>query len=120
MATICVVDDEPGIREELKDWLADYGYGVLSPNSAAEALEQIETFQPSLVILDIIMPDIDGLEVLARLKANPKTAAIPVIMLSAKKESSTIIRAQALKAADYFMKPFEGDEVLKSIERHLY
>ena len=120
MPTICVVDDEPGIREELGIWLEEYGYQVISSGSGTEALEKIQKRRPSLVILDIIMPDMDGLEVLAYLKANPKTSAIPVIMLSAKKESSTIIKAQALKASDYFMKPFLGDEVLKSIERHLY
>jgi CheY-like chemotaxis protein len=119
MPTICIVDDEPGIRAELKTWLEDYGYKIMSPASSLEALDVINEKAPNLVILDIIMPEIDGLEVLARLKANPKTSAIPVIMLSAKKESTTIIKAQGLQAADYFMKPFEAGDLLKSIERYI-
>ena len=120
MPTICVVDDEPGIRAELENWLGDYGYKVISSGGGTEALQTISDKQPALVVMDIIMPEIDGLEMLARLKANPKTSSIPVIMLTAKKESATIIKAQGLKAADYFMKPFDGDDLLKSIERHLY
>jgi CheY-like chemotaxis protein len=120
MPTICVVDDEPGIRAELGNWLEDYGYKVISSSGGDDALEQIQERQPALIVLDIIMPEMDGLEMLARLKANPQTASIPVIMLTAKKESATIIKAQGLRAADYFMKPFESDELLKSIERHLY
>lgn len=120
MPTICVVDDEPGIRAELGSWLEEYGYKVISSGGGDDALETITARQPALVVLDIIMPEMDGLEILARLKANPRTSSIPVIMVTAKKESATIIKAQGLRAADYFMKPFEGDELLKSIERHLY
>ena len=120
MPTICVVDDEPEIRAELGSWLEDYGYKVISSSGGDEALQTIAERLPALVVLDIIMPQMDGLEILARLKADPRTSSIPVIMLTAKKESATIIKAQGLRAADYFMKPFVTDELLKSIERHLY
>ena len=117
--TICIIDDEPGIRAELGNWLEDYGYAVMTAASGAEALEKIRQNRPSLVILDIIMPEIDGLEVLTILKSDPMTSSIPVIMLSAKKETATIIKAQGLQAQDYFMKPFENDEFIRSIRRYV-
>ncbi len=117
--TICVIDDEPGIRAELGNWLKDYGYAVMTAASGSEALKKIRRKRPSLVILDIIMPEIDGLEVLHQLKSDPLTSSIPVIMLTAKMESSTIIKAQGLQAADYFMKPFENEEFIRSIRRYV-
>lgn len=117
--TICVIDDEPGILSEMEAWLQDSGYDVMTATSGDRAIEMMKEKRAHLVLLDIIMPKTDGLEVLSRLKANGETADIPVIMLSAKKETGTIMRAQAFQATDYFFKPFDPMELLRSIRRHI-
>ncbi len=116
--TICLIDDEEDILNEVGGWLEDYGYRVMTATSGDEAMEKMRNITPHLVILDIIMPKTDGFEVLSQLKRNKETADIPVIMLTAKTETKTILQAQALQAADFFMKPFNTDELLRSIEKH--
>ena len=117
--TICVIDDEPGILSEMESWLGDLGYSVMTAGSGHEAFEKMENHKAHLVILDVMMPKIDGLEVLSKLKNNRKTSSIPVIMLTAKKEASIIMQAQNFQAADYFFKPFDQDELLYSIQRNI-
>ncbi len=117
--TICLVDDEAQILSEMKDWLNDLGYNVVTSESGEEALRKIDELHPHLVILDLIMPKVDGFEVLSRMRRNVKTATVPVIMLTAKKETSSIMQAQELKAEDYMTKPFNSDELLKSIRRYI-
>lgn len=117
--TICVIDDEPGIRAEMEIWLEDQGYNVVSAESGEQAMEKLKGRVPHLFILDIIMPKIDGLETLSTFKNNNRTAPVPVIMLTAKKETKTILQAQNLKAKDYFFKPFDPDELLFSIKKHI-
>lgn len=116
--TICLIDDEKDLLNEVGSWLQDQGYRVMTATSGDEAMEKMQTLKPHLVIMDIIMPKVDGLEVLSQLKRNRQTAGIPVIMLSAKTETSTIMKAQMLQAADFFMKPFDTEELLFSIKKH--
>lgn len=117
--TICVVDDEEGIREAMHAWLEECGYGVIGTGSGADAFEMIRKNKPDLVLLDIMMPKVDGLEVLARLKESPETCLIPVIMLTAKKEIAAIAKATELHAAGYFTKPFEEKAFLAAVERFI-
>lgn len=116
--TICLIDDEKEILNEVGSWLGEHGYNVMTATSGDEAMEKMQNIMPHLVILDIIMPHVDGLEVLSQLKRNKETSAIPVIMLTAKTEASTIMKAQALEATDFFMKPFNPDELLRAIRHH--
>lgn len=117
--TICVIDDEPGIRTEMQSWLSELGYDVMVCASGREAFEKMKQRRAHLVLLDIVMPKVDGLEVLSLLKNDQRTSSIPVIMLSAKQETRTILQAQHYLAADYFFKPFNQDELLFSIKRHI-
>lgn len=117
--TICVIDDEPGIRTEMEIWLEEQGYNVVSAESGEQAMERLKGRVPHLFILDIIMPKVDGLETLSTFKNNQRTSPVPVIMLTAKKETKTILQAQHLKAKDYFFKPFDPDELLFSIKKHI-
>ncbi len=117
--TICIIDDEPGILSEMKSWLEEIGYHVMTALSGPEAMEKIKRRKPHLVLMDIIMPKVDGLETLSQLKNDRKTSSIPVIMLSAKQETSTILQAQNFLASDYFFKPFNQDELLNSIQKHI-
>ena len=113
--TICLIDDEEEILNEVGSWLEDYGYNVMTATSGDEALEKMQNIIPHLVLLDIIMPKSDGLEVLSQLKRNKETASVPVIMLTAKIGSDTILKAMALDAVDFFMKPFDTTELLRAI-----
>ena len=74
---------------------------------------------PNLILLDIMMPGIDGFEVLRELKSDPATTNIPVVMLTAKGESESLFKAQDLESTDYIIKPFEAEEFLKVIKKYI-
>lgn len=117
--TICLIDDEEEILTEMSHWLKDQGYQVIAASSGPAAVEKIQKQRPNLIILDIIMPVMTGFDVLRELKKNQQTHSIPVIMLTAKGETSTIMQAQQSHAVDYFIKPFDQAELLKSIKKHI-
>ena len=103
---ILAVDDEDDIRELLHYNLTREGYEVTCVASGEDALKIIETILPDLVLLDLMLPGIDGLEVCRRLKYTPRTAAIPVIILSAKGSDADVVSGLELGAEDYIVKPF--------------
>jgi two-component system KDP operon response regulator KdpE len=111
--TILLVDDEERIVNFLKAKLRIAGYDILIATNGAEALEQFETHQPDLVILDLIMPTMDGFEVLKELRS---FSSVPVIILSAKRADVDKIKGLHLGADDYLPKPFNPDELLARIE----
>jgi DNA-binding response OmpR family regulator len=110
---VLVVDDEPRILKFLEVKLKASGYGVLTANSGAEALEQVEAQEPDLVVLDVLMPKKDGFETLKELRA---FSSVPVIILSAKEADTDKIRGLELGADDYLAKPFSPDELVARIE----
>lgn len=103
---ILVVDDEKDILELISFNLEKEGYGVVLAETGEEALKAAHSSSPDLVILDLMLPSIDGLEVCRRLKQNEETRKIPVLMLTAKSEDSDIISGLELGADDYITKPF--------------
>ena len=107
---ILIVDDEPFNVDFLEQELEDLGYLTFSASNGLEALQKIEAQSPDLVLLDIMMPGIDGFEVLTRLKGDNGHRHIPVIVISAMSDMGSIIRGIQLGAEDYLPKPF--DEVL--------
>jgi CheY-like chemotaxis protein len=108
LRTILVVEDEPDIRTIVKAALEMVGgMKVRACESGAEALAAIVEFKPQMVLLDVMMPDMDGPGVLALLRENPGTAAIPVVFLTAKATPSEVQRLRALGAADVLTKPFD-------------
>ncbi len=104
--TILVVDDEEDILELVRVSLEREGYRVLCAESGEKALSVARSENPDVMILDIMMPGIDGLEVAKEIKSSPQTKAIAIIMLSAKGEESDIITGLELGADDYVTKPF--------------
>jgi CheY-like chemotaxis protein len=112
--TVLVVDDDCLIREVISLALEDTGYRVVAIE-ASEAIKAARELQPAVVILDINMPIVDGVQVRRRLHEEPATAHIPVIALSA----ATNLRARAaeMKADDYLSKPFDIDELLLRVEK---
>ncbi len=117
---ILIVDDKKINRELLKGYLVNAGYSqILQAGSGEEALEQAEKEKPDLVLLDIVMPGIDGYEVCRRLKANEQLKDIPVIFLSALTDTTDKIKAFAQGGVDYIAKPFAFEEVQARVQTHL-
>jgi two-component system phosphate regulon response regulator PhoB len=103
---LLIVDDDPDILELLKYNFSDEGFRVTCVENGEKALKFLKTRKPELIILDIMLPGIDGLEVIKILNSNPKTRDIPVIILSAKTEETDVVIGIELGAADYVTKPF--------------
>jgi len=103
---ILVVDDEADIRELVEYNLAKEGYKVACAANGEEALKKARAGVPDLMVLDLMLPGGDGLEVCRTLKGDPKTQRIPIVMLTAKGEESDIVAGLELGAADYVTKPF--------------
>jgi len=104
--TILIIEDDKDILELVKYNLNKEGYNVLTALSGEEGLELLKTKRPDLIILDIMLPGIDGFGVCRLLKGEPKTAHIPIIMLTARGEESDIVTGLELGANDYITKPF--------------
>jgi len=114
---ILIVDDEASIRQSLEGVLTDEGYSCVHARDGADALSQIRTAGPSLVLLDIWMPGMDGIETLRRIKE--LDPGLPVVMMSGHATISTAIRATKEGASDFIEKPLEIETVLNSIRRVL-
>ncbi len=117
--TILVVDDEEDIRELVRLNLSREGYKVLSCETGEQALDQAFSRMPDLIVLDLMLPGIDGLEVCKRLKNDPKTEQIPLVMLTAKGEETDIVTGLELGADDYVTKPFSGKVLVARVRRLL-
>jgi putative two-component system response regulator len=117
--TIMVVDDTPANLEVLEEILHKNGYGVLSFPRGDRALQAAAKMNPSLILLDIMMPGMDGFEVCTRLKSNKETQDIPVIFLSAMSEPEDKVKAFTVGGVDYITKPFYAQEVLARVHTHL-
>jgi signal transduction histidine kinase len=113
-----IVDDDSANRSILGEILGG-GYELCSVATGMEALSAVDAFEPDLILLDIMMPEIDGYEVCRRLKARPLTADIPVLFLSAKTEPDDKIAAFAAGGVDYITKPFDLEEVIARVNVHL-
>ena len=116
---ILIVDDEQDIVVIIGKLLERNGYKVMTATDGMESIAKVEAEPPDLILLDNIMPNMDGLAVLAKLRSSPKTADIPVIMLSAATDEDYIVAAQESGVSDYVIKPFEYEVLLKKIARVL-
>ena len=109
---IVVVEDEQAIQDVIAYNLRREGYEVLLAGHGNEGLALIQSKRPALVILDLMLPGIDGLSICQQLRADPKTRSIPLMILSAKEEESDIVIGLSLGADDYLAKPFSPREML--------
>jgi DNA-binding response OmpR family regulator len=116
---ILVTDDEMPVVQIIKTNLELEGYEVLTASNGEEALQQVEAEKPDLIILDVMMPKMDGWEVLSRLKSNPATEDIPVVMLTALSQIEDMDRGARLGNDCYLTKPFEPEELLAVVKRLL-
>jgi formate hydrogenlyase transcriptional activator len=118
-SVILVVDDNPDNLELLFDLLSDQGFEILVAEDGESALQQTEYAQPDLILLDILLPDMDGFATCERLKDRPETKDIPVIFMSALADTVDKVKGLRLGAVDYITKPFRHQEVLARVNTHL-
>ena len=111
MRTILIVDDEPGIVEISRDYLVRAGFRVLTAGEGETALRLARTEQPNLIVLDLMLPGIDGLDVTRILRQDTLTRQIPIIMLTARVEEADRLIGLELGADDYITKPFSPREL---------
>jgi diguanylate cyclase (GGDEF)-like protein len=119
LATLLIVDDTPANLKVLAAMLKNSGYKVRSAVDGESALEAVAAARPDLLLLDVMMPGLNGYEVCGRLKANPESQDIPVIFLSALDDALDKVKAFQVGAADYITKPFQIREVLARVENQL-
>ena len=117
--TVLVVEDKASLTQMLQFLFLSKGLSVQIAFNGKEALEKVGGISPDLILLDIMMPQMDGFEVLERLKGNPDTAGIPVIMLTARKSREDMEKARNLGAVEYITKPFKAVEVVDKVLRHI-
>lgn len=109
---ILVVDDDEHIRKSLSTYLGMEEFAVDTAASGAEALSSARANPPDLMVLDIMMPEMDGFEVVEALRAEPSTARVPIILLTARGQDSDILRGYQLGVSSYLTKPFNLDELV--------
>ena len=114
---VLICDDDPVILRLLEVNLELEGYQVLSAHNGQEALEIAQTELPDLIVMDIMMPRLNGYEAAEVLKSASDTAAIPVVFLSAKAQQSDIDRGKAYGVEEYLTKPFDPGDLLEVVER---
>ena len=113
--TILIVDDEEDIIELIKYNLKTEGYVILTAGTGEQALKTARKSLPDLIVLDLMLPGIDGLDVTRHLKNNDQTADIPIVMVTAKGEESDVVTGLELGANDYISKPFSPRELVARI-----
>lgn len=114
---ILAVDDEKHIVRLVQVNLERQGYEVITANDGKEALQKVEDEHPDLLVLDVMMPYMDGFEVLQNLRRNPSTAEIPVIMLTAKAQDADVFRGWQSGVDCYLTKPFNPMELIAFVSR---
>lgn len=116
---ILIVDDESTFLEALQVRLEANGYSVVSASDGQEGLEKAKEEKPDMILLDVMMPKMNGYQVCRELKQNPETKGIKIIMLTAKAQESDKFWGQECGTDSYVTKPFENEELLKRIEEVL-
>jgi class 3 adenylate cyclase len=116
---ILVVDDTPSNIQTLSAILKEKGYQISVATNGRQAIEVVQKLRPDLILLDVMMPEMDGFEACAHLKASPEWHNIPIIFLTSKTETADIVRGFELGAVDYVGKPFNAHELLARVNTHL-
>lgn len=118
--TIFVIDDEQDLVEMIRIKLEFEGFEVITACNGREALERIKDFTPDLILLDVMMPQLDGYQVCRKLKADSKYKHIPVIMFTAKAQENDKLWGEECGADAYLTKPYSFDDLLKKINTFLF
>lgn len=116
---VLIADDEEDIKTVVKLYLESKGYDVVTSYDGLDTLDKAKAEKPDLILLDIMMPVINGFEVCQQLKADEETKQIPIVMLSAASQADSVDRALDAGAVDYIMKPFEPPHVEATLKKIL-
>ncbi|MFQ6044331.1 MAG: response regulator, partial [Candidatus Poribacteria bacterium] len=116
---VFIVDDVAKNLQVLGTVLKEQSYRIAFATNGRQALENLKNIQPDLILLDVMMPEMDGYQVCQRLKEDDRTKEIPVIFLTAKTETEDIVKGFDLGAVDYVTKPFNSVELLARVRTHL-
>ena len=116
---ILLVDDEEGFLAVIKEALEIRGFDVVTAKSAIEAGLELSSKKPDLILMDIKMPGIDGLQACAAIKKNPDTTNIPIMIASAMSEEAQVSRAHKIGVSDYFVKPIDIEKLVNRIKETL-
>ena len=116
---VLIVDDERSIRETLREILEEEGYQVFTEEVGSRVLERIREIEPDLIILDLFLPGISGMEVLEKMNEEGLTEKIPVVIVSGHGTVETAVKAMKLKAFDFIEKPIKYDKFMGAVERAL-
>jgi CheY-like chemotaxis protein len=119
MATLLVIEDEVPLRANLVRILSAEGYRVIAAADGDEGIRRVREGRPDLVVCDILMPLVDGFGVLASLRSQPETAAIPFIFLTASADKEDLARGLRSGANEYVTKPFKIADLLAAVRRRL-
>lgn len=117
MRKLLIVDDEEGVRSLVRMTLESDNYEILEAKRADEALRMVREHLPDLVLLDVMLPDYSGVEVCRALKADPRTSSVPIVMLTAKAQSTDLEEAEDAEADGYFTKPFSPVALLRRVDK---
>lgn len=116
---VLIVDDEPLNVDYLEQRLEDLEYQIITASDGQKALDKIKNDQPDLILLDLMMPVLDGFAVLSQVKADPGLRDIPVIIISADHDSKSIVRGIKQGADDYLTKPVNAELLVKKLKEYL-
>jgi len=118
-STVLIVDDTPDNLGVLSEWLEESGVETMTALSGGRALELVKHAKPDLILLDVLMPNVDGFETCLQLKENPDTRNIPVIFITALMDTASKVKGFSTGAVDYVAKPVQREEVLARVHTHL-
>jgi len=116
---ILVVDDEPNLVRLMEFVLGSKGHQMIVAHNGEEALARVAEQKPDLILLDIMMPRVDGYEVVRRLRADPDYASIPIIMLSAKAQDADVEKGHEVGVNEYVTKPFSPPHLVEVVNKYL-
>ena len=118
--TVLIIDDNPNNIKVIATCLEDHGFTVLIARNGTMGVQRANFSQPDLILLDIVMPDVDGFETCRRLKADPETSEIPIIFMTALTDIEQKVQGFAVGAVDYITKPFQEAEALARVHTHIH
>jgi DNA-binding LytR/AlgR family response regulator len=119
MKTIMIMEDDPAVRENMQFLLEELGYDVVTAADGREGLKKVAKAVPDMILCDIMMPQVDGYQVLEKIRSTPVTASIPFVFLTAKSELMDMRRGMQLGADDFILKPYKAEEVLLAVQSQL-
>lgn len=119
MTRVMVVDDEPDIRRLVSFSLKRHGFDVVEATDGLAAVAMAESEAPDLILMDVMMPVMNGYEASKKLKENPKTQGIPIVMLSAKSQQTEMAAGLESGATDYICKPFTPSELVAQVTKYM-